>query len=151
MRREGDLDHTPPICVGHTRYYTPAASTILSLVELLVTRKRQFSRYQLTTISNLSDFLVRCTGLLQGEEGGQASDHNVGKIANSQSWCLEKHLFLIPEPAGKLPLYLSLPVGAHSGREGLTNASAAFRKFFKGGGGKVKVLRSTGVSLAGCE
>ena len=77
----------------------------------------------------------------------------LARLLTVKSWYLEKHLFLIPEPAGKLPLCLSLPVGAHSGREGLTNASAAFRKFFKGGGGggKVKVSRSTGVSLAGCE
>ena len=41
--------------------------------------------------------VVRWTGLLQGKdlgpEEGRASDQNVGKIANSQSWYLENHPF----------------------------------------------------------
>ena len=31
-------------------------------------RKRWFSRYQVSTVSNLAEVLVRCTGHLQGKE-----------------------------------------------------------------------------------
>jgi len=46
-------------------------------------RKGWFSRCQVSTVGNLADVLVRCTGLLRPEEG-RASYRNVGKVSNSQ-------------------------------------------------------------------
>ena len=94
--------HTPQYIPSHCMYpptLTPTkmARTLLHTSYRLflcycITEKGGFSKYQLSTVCNLADILVRCTGL------------------TVESWYLANYPSLMPEPAEKPPLQYCISV-----------------------------------------
>ena len=104
--------------------------------------KGWFSRYQLSTVSNLADVLVICTGLLGRRRPLHLTKNSIKTV---ESWNLENHFFLVPEPAVK-PYFRNVSPAPRFSQSDCSNGSTHVAGCLQG----VRYVDSVGANCFGC-